>query len=100
MSGTFIVSEWHLVSFRVPIVCPSTTFPHISSTVISATGQPEVTRSMDDSQSSCESAKGVFCQQVVSLDRSNLDGSKMDGQRQTATDESKDAIGHRRLCHI
>jgi len=49
--------------------------------VISATGQAEVTRSVDDSQDSWESAKGVFCLQVVSSDRSNLDGSKMDGGR-------------------
>src|SRR5882724_9721889 len=28
-SGTSIVSEWHLVSFRIPIVCPlSLPFPH------------------------------------------------------------------------
>src|SRR5882724_9937960 len=68
MDGTFIVPKWHLVFFNIPIVCPSTTFLHISSIEIGATGQAEVARSMDYSQSSCKSAKGVFCPWVVSSD--------------------------------
>jgi len=81
MSGTSIVSEWYLVSFRIPIVCLFHCILHISSTVISATGRAEVVQSMGDSQASWGSAKGMPCPQVVSLDRSNLDGSKMDGRR-------------------
>jgi len=49
---------------------------HISSMVMSATGWAEVARSVDDRQDSWGSAEGVLCPQVVSLDGSNLDGSK------------------------
>ena len=81
MSGTSIVSKWHLVSFRVLIVC---LFHHISPHFLhsnEATGQAKVVRSVDDSQSSQRSAKGMLCLWVMGLDRSNLDGSKMGGQR-------------------
>ena len=49
MSGTSIVSRWHLVSFRVPIVSLFHHILHISSTVISATVQAEVAKTVDDS---------------------------------------------------
>src|SRR5882724_4406187 len=69
-----IFHEWHLVSFRVPIVYLFHCILLISSTMKGATGQAEVMRSMDHSQASWGSAKGVFCPWVLSSDRSNLDG--------------------------
>src|SRR5882724_10636280 len=102
MSGTPIVSEWHLVSFRVPIVSLFHCIFHIFSMVIGATGQAEVRRSVDDSQASQGSVEGMFCLWVLSSDRSNwkqLDGIKMDGGK-TETDEDEDADGHKRPCCI
>src|SRR5882724_7821219 len=100
MSGTSIVSRWHLVSFRVPIVCLFCHILHISSTVISATVWAEVAKFVDDSHASQGSAEGMLCLWVVSLDGSNLDRSKMDGWMQTMMDENEDVIGHREPCCI
>src|SRR5882724_6526373 len=82
MSGTPIVSEWHHVSFRVPIVCLFHHIFHIFSKVPSATGQAKVMRSVDDSQVSQGSAKCMFCPWVLSSDGSNQTKSK---QRQMKT---------------
>jgi len=68
--------------------------------VISATVQAEVAKTVDDSHASQGSAEGILCQWVVSLDGSNLAGSKMDGWRQTVMDENEDVIGHREPCCI
>src|SRR5882724_3969523 len=61
MSGASIVSKWNLVSFRVPIVCP---FHHIFHSD-KCHRWAEVTRSMDDSQATQESAEGMPYPQVV-----------------------------------
>ena len=76
-----IFHEWHLVSFRILIVCLFHHILHISSMMMSATGWDKVMRSMDDRQASWGSAKGMLCLWVVSSDGSNPDRSKMSRQR-------------------
>jgi len=87
------------VSFRVPIVALFHCILHISSTMIGATGWAEVTRHLDDSRSSWESAKGVLS--TGGQLRWKQSGQKQNGWMEvTVTDESKDANDHKRLCHI
>jgi len=100
MSGTPIISKWHLVSFRVPIVCLFHHIFHIFSTVLSAIGQAEVVRSIDDSQASQGSAEGMFCPWVLGSDRSNQMEAKWMDRSKTEMDEDDDANGHKRPCHI
>ena len=95
-----IFHEWHLVSFRVPIVALFHHILHISSTVISATGWAKVMRSVDDSQASWGSAEDMFCLQVLSLDGSNWMEAKWMDRGKSEMDEDKDANGHKRPCCI
>ena len=58
VSGTSIVFQWHLVSFIVPIVSLQPHSPHfLHSDKCNRSGQGHKT--VDDSQSSWKSAKGV-----------------------------------------
>jgi len=83
-----------------PIVCLFHHIFHILSTVLSATGQAEVVRSIDDSQASQGSAEGMFCTWVLSSDRGNQMEAKWMDRSKTEMDEDEDANGHKRPCHI
>ena len=79
MSGTSIVSKWHLVSFRIPVVTLFYHILHLPSTMTGTTNQAGFMKHMDDSQALWKSAEDV-CLWVASLDGSKLDGSRwLDG---------------------
>ena len=67
MSGTSIVSEWHIVSFRIPIGSLFCHILHISSTIIGAKSQAEVVRCMDDSQAFMEISQRCCLLRVSAL---------------------------------
>ena len=58
MSGTSIVSKWHLVPFWIPIVSLFYCIFHLLSIVIETTIQAEIVRCMDDGQALWKSPKG------------------------------------------